>query len=67
MSRLLDLPIEILLIIYGSLPSIKDAGRLSQCCRTLYHLFNDPGNQERILMSIVIDVCSAFEHQEADC
>ncbi|RHZ59300.1 hypothetical protein CDV55_105574 [Aspergillus turcosus] len=55
MGRLLDLPVEILLIVYGSLASIIDAGRLSQCCRTLYHLFNAPGNQERILMSIVFD------------
>lgn len=63
MRRLLDLPFEILLIIYGSLASLKDAGRLSRCCRTLYLLFNNPGNQEQILMSIVIDVCLAFGTQ----
>ncbi|GFF53281.1 hypothetical protein IFM46972_09741 [Aspergillus udagawae] len=55
MSRLLELPVEVLLIVYGSLETIKDAGRLSQCCRKLYRLFNDPKTQQRILMSIVID------------
>jgi multisubunit Na+/H+ antiporter MnhC subunit len=64
MSRLLELPVEVLLIVYGSLETIKDAGRLSQCCRKLYRIFNDPNTQQRILISIVIDVCPTLGRYE---
>ncbi|KAF4211827.1 hypothetical protein CNMCM5878_002028 [Aspergillus fumigatiaffinis] len=53
MTRLLDLPAELLLTIYGTLESIQDAARLAQCCKTLHQIFNHQGNQKRILKSIV--------------
>jgi hypothetical protein len=64
MTRLSDLPAELLLTIYGTLEVIHDAARLAQCCKTLHQIFNHQGNQKRILKSIVTNVCSASKHHE---
>lgn len=58
MHHLLGLPTEVILWVFESFDSLRDALHLSQCCKDLNKLFNHQRYQAKILESIVIGVSS---------
>ncbi|KAE8311052.1 SUKH-4 immunity protein-domain-containing protein [Aspergillus transmontanensis] len=56
MPGFLNLPPEILLLVYCNLDSIADAYFLSQTCKQAYHVFSRPQSQPKIFESIINNV-----------
>jgi F-box-like len=54
MSRLQELPTELLLSVFQSLGDVDDALHLARSCSYLYRTFNDPRNRHSILKSIIV-------------
>ncbi|UCK59095.1 hypothetical protein AFCA_001920 [Aspergillus flavus] len=55
--RILELPVEVLLLIYQSLNDIDDALHLARTCEQLYAIFDSPSSRVNILRCIIQTQC----------
>ena len=59
--RILELPVEVLLLIYQSLNDIDDALHLARTCKQLYAIFDSPSSRVNILRCIIVRIPALLE------
>lgn len=56
MSVLLDLPLEVIVLIFSGLQSIDDVNRLSRCCQKLYLILQNEATYLIVMRAIIVSL-----------
>ena len=54
--RIVDLPLEVLLLVYQSLSDIDDALHLGRACKRLNNIFDNPFSRVNIFRVIIVRI-----------